>query len=53
MDQKKVYNKFRGHTGSSNGDILHNKESRTFWSGICEEEEQSKWRLNGCVIWVI
>ena len=32
MDQKKVYNKFKGKTGSSNGDILNAEESRTFWS---------------------
>ena len=32
VDQKKAYNKFKGKTGSSNGDILNPAESRTFWS---------------------
>ena len=34
VDQKKVYNKFNGQTGSSNGDIPNAEESRTFWSEI-------------------
>ena len=43
MDQKKVYNKFNGQTGSSNGYIPNAEESRTFWSGIwCVEKEHKK-----------
>ena len=34
VDQKKVYNKFNGQTGSSNGDIRNAEVSTTFWSGI-------------------
>ena len=40
MDQKKVYNKFNGHIGSSNGDITNAEESRTFWSGIWSVEKE-------------
>ena len=42
MDPKKVYNKFNGKTGSSNGDILNAEESRTFWSGISSVEKKHK-----------
>ena len=41
-DQKKVYNEFNGQTWSSNRDIPNTRQSRTFWSGICIEEEQNK-----------
>ena len=40
VDQKKVYNKFNGQTGSSNGDIPHAEESRAFWSGIWSVEKE-------------
>ena len=40
VDQKKVYNKFNGQTGSSNGDIPNAEESRTFWSGIWSVEKE-------------
>ena len=40
VDQKKVYNKFNGQTGSSNKDIPNAEESRTFLSGIWSVEKQ-------------
>ena len=43
VDQKEVYNEFNGQTGSSNGDIPNDEESRTFWSGIWRiEKERNK-----------
>ena len=42
VDQKKVYNKFNGQTGSSNGDIPNAEENRTFWSGIWSVEKKAK-----------
>ena len=47
VDQKKVYNKFSGQTGSSSGDIPNADESRPFWSGIWslkkEHNKEVKW----------
>ena len=40
VDQQKIYNKFNGQTGSSNGDIPSAEESRTFRSGIWSVEKE-------------
>ena len=46
VDQKKVYNKFNGKTGGSNGYIPNAEESRTFGSGIWSIEKNAIKRLN-------
>ena len=40
VDQKKVYNKFNGQTGSRNGDIPNAEENRTFWNEIWSVEKK-------------
>ena len=40
VDQKKIYNKGNGHTGTSNEDIPNTEKSRTFWSKIWSAEKE-------------
>ena len=46
MGQKEVYNKFNGQTGSRNGDIPNDEESRTFWSGTWSVEKEHNKEAN-------
>ena len=50
MDQKKLYNKDNGQTGTSNEDIPNTEKSRTcwskIWSAVKEHNKEAKWLID-------
>ena len=50
VDQKKLYNKGNGQTGTSNEDIPNTEKSRTCWSKIWsaekEHNKEAKWLID-------